>query len=124
MASIDDGELYLCIDGVSEIDLQRGIRAVRSVLQEADLTAEDAIAGNLARDIFIDTAHPLDELSDRERRAAEAWDRAHDAVRACLRDDVPIDLGLVRELEEVAAELDCGPHYQMPEQDGRQLSLI
>jgi hypothetical protein len=56
MASIDDGELYLCAEGASEADLQRAIKAVRSVLNSAGMSAENAVAGNMARDILIDTA--------------------------------------------------------------------
>lgn len=124
MASIDDGELYLCAEGASEADLQQAIKAVRSVLNSAGMSAENAVAGNMARDILIDTTRSIDELSADDRHAVAAWDRALDAVKVHCPADGWIDLGLVRELDDVEAELDCGPQFAMPVDDDRQMDLI
>lgn len=124
MASIDDGELYICIDDASEDDVQRAMKAVRSVFEKAGVTAEQAVEGNMARDILIDTAQSLDDLSQDEARGVEALDQAYDEVRAFCGPETWIDIGLVNELEDVEAELDCGPHYQMPARGESQIELI
>jgi hypothetical protein len=124
MASIDDGKLYLCVDDASEEDVQRAMKAVRSVFEKAGVTAEQAIEGNMAREILIDTARPLDEMSEADARGAEALDQAYDAVRAFCAPKTWMDIGLLSELEDVEAELDCGPHDQMPARDERRAELI
>lgn len=125
MASIDDGELYLCMENASEADLQRALEAARAVLVAANVTIEDASAAQLARETHIDMAESLEALSEMEQRAVKAWEDAIDAAASAFSaaDPAGLDLGPVSELEAVDADLDCGPHYKLRDKDRDQLTL-
>lgn len=125
MASIDDGEFFLCARDASEDQLRRGLVAAKSVLEEAGVSLGEAMAAALSRDILIDNARSLDELTDDERRQLRAWDDARSAAaERCggSSQDDPVDIGSVVELRTYGVKLDYGPHFEI-RNDPNQLAL-
>lgn len=126
MATIDDGELYLEIEGASEDQLQRGLRAARHVLANAECSIEDAFQAYFDRE-NADMCDALDDTPAVVFAHAKVLD---DAMAAALQaaevgwpDNPPgmWNLGVWEAVERSNRELaergaqrpETGPHYRM-----------
>jgi hypothetical protein len=125
VATINDGELNLCIDDADEEGLRRGLIAARASLEASGFTFEEAFRGYFERE-GADMTERLDELPDDQLAAAAALDDAClVAEQACAQGAEQVDASLsMQEVfaasqrridEEGLRDLnpDRGPHYIM-----------
>ncbi|MCR5867508.1 MAG: hypothetical protein ACK4PH_28405 [Aquincola tertiaricarbonis] len=80
-------ELRVNIEGATEEEQQRGIRAALAYLAAHGLSADQALAAVHKRDRWSGCSFRHDEPTDAEMAAADAWDEADRvAARACCAD--------------------------------------
>ncbi|MVA97958.1 hypothetical protein GN330_11955 [Nitratireductor sp. CAU 1489] len=78
--------LVLHVDGASELELRRGLKAAEAVFERAGVSAERAAEGMFALEGWDIQSFPENSLSDEDGRAASAWiDATNAAVEACIR---------------------------------------
>ena len=86
MATINDGEINLSVEGADEAGLRRGLIAARVALDASGVAIEQAFCAWFDRD-GADIGATLHDLSDSTFAAADALDNAVGAaVRACFPD--------------------------------------
>ncbi len=80
MASIDDGELYLEMEGASELQLQLGLRAARQIFDSAGCSISDSLHAYFERE----EARARDVLHDMPADVFDSAKITDDAARAAL----------------------------------------
>lgn len=121
MATITDVDLYLTIDGASEAQLRRGLKAMRDSLGESGVSISDALNAIESRELGFEPRTP----DEREAylRNTEEMDRAFRAIYEASDTplDTLIDFGRVADLDEESADL--GLCYEMVRPDPNQMAL-
>lgn len=129
MATINDGELYLMVEGASEDDMRRGLMAARAVFEERDVTVADALAAVEDREAMFNNPNPP-RMTDEHVRRVEVFDKAAQAAidAVGVEPGTLTDFGSYAELlafyeddELEDEELPHGPHYSFA--DPRQAAL-
>ena len=124
MASIDDGELYLAVEGASEDQLRRGLAAARASLEQSGVSIDNAFIALAEREASIDFDVPPPD-TERYLRNSCALDTA--VTAALIGCDVDhsrlVDFSQYLELLDYGVQPACGPHYQIVRADPRQLAM-
>lgn len=115
MSSIDDGEVYLEIQGAERDELEDGLVAVRRVFARRNVCAADAIEAGISVNDFGRMTLPTDDELKLAAIAMEALEAAE--LAACEErafEPEWLDLSLM-ESSEVMARPGQEPHYKMRE---------
>lgn len=121
MATITDVDLYLTIEGASEAQLRRGLKAMRDPLEESGVSIFDALDALESRELGFEPRTP----DEREAylRNTEEMDRAFRAIYEASDTplDALIDFGRITDLDEESDDL--GPCYDIARPDPNQMAL-
>jgi len=119
MASIDDGELYLEIEGASEEQLRKGIIAARQEFEKSGVPIKAAFFSYFNRDGAIMTGL-LADLSSKDRLQARVIDyaiiAAQIAAKVELADGVIIELAIYEAILRANIAEDGYPARRPPDE--------
>lgn len=122
MATINDSELFLNIDGASEDRLRRGLAALRASLDANGVSIADAFDALRRQEMLWEPKTA--EESESYLRDIKAMDLAFRAIFEASNTPLGtlIDFGILADRDEDDEELPA-PHYRMPDPNQMALAL-